>query len=181
MNPIVENAINALYGVPDRRAIEAACQVELPIVGELLSRLKQENFVEIGAYPRQRGASVAITVTLQDWFDGAFVAQFRTRIRVSRLAAVFHVEHAFSVQNRHPQPVAPSLDGFGDGGYILPQLDLHRIVKSRLEDAGYTELSLWDMDSPVAMLLGTPAQTTNTIPTVRLALFEDLLDVLSDE
>ncbi|GAB4558625.1 MAG: hypothetical protein Tsb0020_03800 [Haliangiales bacterium] len=180
MNPVARSTINALYTEPDRRAIMAACRVTPSVVNELLTWLKSKDYSKVTAYPEQVRVSVTFDVTVQHWIDGNFFSDFRSQIRVSRLAPVFNIEHSFSVQNQYPKSLAPWLRGFGSA-YIPPQHELHEQVKATLEGAGYTELDLWDMDYPVEMFLGTPLHTENFLPTVRQALFEDLLDVLEDE
>jgi hypothetical protein len=113
---------------------------------------------------------------------GVFEAEFQSQVYISKLARLFHVSHAFSVKNCHEQRVAPTLDGYGNTGYVMRQFDMHETLRQRLTERDYAELDLADMDEIVPGL-SFPGGVTifGRQVSVRYALFHDLRGLCSQD
>lgn len=178
MIPAVEAAIDALLPEPDRAAWLDACRRTPPAVARLVERLAAHDLAGVRVHAARIGPSATIAIDVQRWVDGAFVADYTTTVRISRLAPLFTVEHGFAVQNRHPRASEPTLAG-GDGfGFIAAQQAVHADISAVLEADGLTELCAWDLDEPIGALIGSRWHSATRLPTVRLALFDDLFDLL---
>lgn len=178
MNPVIQSALATWLPEPDREAWLAACKRPVPGVDTIMEQAKALDVVHAQAYADRIAPSAQLVIDVQRWLDGAFIAEYTTKVSISRLAPVYTVEHGFSVQNRHPQALDPSLAGEDGYGFIAAQRALHEQTSEVLDALGMTELDAWTLDSPVVELLGSRWHTERCLPTVRMVLFEDFFDLL---
>jgi hypothetical protein len=106
---------------------------------------------------------------------GNFKVRYRTKLMISKLAPVFHLQHEFDIDNLDDDTTSPTLDGFGGQPYTKDQIRLHELTKYKLEESGYIELLLREMDE---VILGLTFKDGITIfgpqVTVEHAIFRDL-------
>lgn len=178
LSPEVMALVERLLPAPERSSYVALCQSTPAVIDEVVALLGAGDFVDVKARTAVGTPSVVISVTVQRWIDGAFVADYRSEVRISRVAPCYAVMHAFTVQNRHPKAIDPSLSGSDGSGWIKAQRALHGGVAGVLDSAGYLELSAWDLEQPVAPLLGSRWHTETYLPTVRGIIFDDLFELL---
>ncbi|PRP91119.1 hypothetical protein ENSA5_58560 [Enhygromyxa salina] len=178
MDMAVKSALDVLLPEPDRAAYLEACRRRLPVVEQLVERLASYDLVSVRVFAEGIAPSARVTVDVQRWIDGGFIADYGTTVRISRLGPLFTVQHRFAVQNRHPHATEPSLSGSDGFGFIAEQQAVHEEISAVLEGGGLTELTAWDLDESIDELRGTRWHTVTCRPTVRLALFEDLFELL---
>lgn len=177
LSPEVMALVDRLLPEPERSSYVALCQSTPAVVDEVVALVEAGDFVDLKRRTATGTPSVVISVTVQRWIDGAFVADYRSEVRISRVVSCYAVVHAFTVQNRHPEAIDPHLSGSDGCGWIEAQRALHEGVARVLDEAGYLELSAWDLEQPVTSLLGSRWHTETYLPTVRGIVFDDLFEL----
>jgi hypothetical protein len=112
---------------------------------------------------------------------GEFQAVFTTRLKISKIAPLFHVYHEFGVKNKAIHKFSPTIDGYGEKPYVKRQLNLDDQISHLLTQAAYTRLNLAEMNE-VVFGLSFPEGVTifGSQVTVEYALFHDLLGICPD-
>lgn len=151
MKPIVADTIRFYYEEPNDALYLERCRAHLDIL-DLVTRTAASLGVEVEVESDPVAPAYKIWVSFGTFVQGFFVAEFDTEIVVSKLAKVFHLRHGFTVENCHDERVTPSLDGYGNTGYIKKQLRLHVALTRQLADSGYIELELADMEEIIAAM-----------------------------
>lgn len=84
------------------------------------------------------------------------------------------MRHGFSVENRHDERVAPTLDGISNTGYIMRQFNVHGALSQELT-RGYKDLDFPDMREIIPTLSFSEDVTIfGRQVSVEYALFHDL-------
>jgi hypothetical protein len=174
MKDIVVDAIRFYFEENHDSAFLERCQAPLDVadlINSTVAELGAEIRVQSSVYGPHYSLQVGFGTCRRDLFEAEFV----TEILVSKLAKLFNVLHAFSVENRHEQRVEPTLDGIGNTGFIMKQFELHEALSQRLTDRGYTELDRADMDEVIPTLaMPEDVKIFGRQVTVSFALFHDL-------
>lgn len=178
MKPEVRQAIDRLLPEPDRDDDLRACSRTPDGIPAIVARAKAADVVSVRAYTERRAPGVRVPIEVQRWLDGGFSAEYTMGVAISRLAPVYAIEHGFSVRNRHPEAIEPTLHGARDFGFIKAQEALRDAIEEILGGHGMTLLDTWDLDAPVPALLGSRWHTETCLPTVRRVLFEDVFELL---
>ena len=174
MQDAVKDAIRFYYEQSNDDVYLGRCRQSLDVTA-VISTILDEFDAEVDFESNPFWPSYQAQLSFGEYAQDMFVAEFRTTLLVSKLARLFHVFHAFSVKNNHELRVAPSLRGFAGTGYIIPQFNMHEVLRERLTALGYIELDLADMEEIIPTLSFPEGVTIfGRQVSVQVALFDDL-------
>lgn len=176
MIQVVQDTLRRFYQQHDHETYLRRCRQALDVaelVVDIVQGYSTESIdvLDYGIWPAWE-----VRTRFPTYRRGAFAARFDTTIKISKIAKLFHVLHGFDVENRHVTRVAPTLDGYGDIGYISCQFQLHEKVRDALVERGYAELDLADMEEIIPELSFPESVTIfGRQVSVEYALFHDVV------
>lgn len=124
--------------------------------------------------------------SIEIWFDfetyscGDFVSEFKTLLKISKIANAFVFQHEFDIENKSPQKIEPYLNGYGQEPYIKSQYELENDLSNFLIAKGFVKCALHELDEVVGGMI-LPNQTIfGTQLTLENALFRDAYGIIDN-
>lgn len=171
MRGVVRQAIGSVYGAPEPMEYLRVCGEPFALEAAL-----QQVFDEFDVVPKNLKPTIWPAVEWHVAWPAPPGSSFGSRVLVSKLAALFYVQHDFRASNPHPEPMTSFLAGYSGEAYIRAQFRYEQRAAEVLRADRHTQLSEAELNEVVCDL-SLPAGVTLFGPqvTVERALFHDLL------
>lgn len=181
MNNVTKQAIERIYAHADHSFYLEGCQKDLELFDNIESSLKVKNLDVSELTPQFIWPSKEWLIDFSEFAENDFRASFTSRLKISKLAPIFYIQHEFSVINKVPAKIEPSLDGYSGMPYIMLQYEFQEDISKTLEKNDYLRLKYSEIYEVIPEL-SFPQGVTIFGPqvTVEYALFHDLLDLCPD-
>ena len=178
MNEMVEKVIEKYYR--NRQTVDylAKCKESI-IIPTALEVFAEENRVEIiDTNGEEIWPSSKLIFEYEKYTKGEFEVVYSSTLLISKLAPVIYLQHEFEVENKDPNGISPTLDGFDAQPYTKKQQELDELIKNLFSENGYIALSYGELNEVIPSLSFNPQVTFfGAQVTVEHALFFDLLDL----
>jgi hypothetical protein len=182
MNNIAKKAIEHYYIDAKHSYYLEKCHQNLDFAGGIESSLKDIDSNISEQSPQLIWPSKDWLIDYDEFTENSFNASFLTRLKISKLAPLFYVQHEFSVLNRvHPR-IEPTLDGYSGMPYTMDQYNFQEKISKFLKEKDYIQLTYSEMYEVIPEL-SFPKNVTifGSQVTVEYALFHDLLDLCPED
>ena len=145
MNERVKSCIDRVYLNKDYRYFKEKSKQPLLYLDELIS-LVDSKCEKISTLSLKNSPSVELMFDFKKYTNDQFNVEYRTILKISKIANIFFLQHEFSVDNLDPDKMMPNLDGFGGESYTISQNKLDREITYFLEKNGLQKLQFFEMD-----------------------------------
>lgn len=181
MKAVVQQIIDQYYLQKNVSDYLDKCRNKNCVPVEIKNYAKQHDITICDINEEEIWPSVTVDFTYPSYIRGELEVQYSSTLKISKLAPVFYVEHAFQVENKDPNRINPTLEGFDSQPYTKQQLKLESQVKNVFQERGFQQLSYSEMNEVISDLQ-FPEDVTLFGPqvTVEYALFFDLLELCPD-
>ena len=174
MNNLVKNAINRIYFLKDKEYFVNKCLRILQLPEEFSSLLRSDD-IEVIRGKEVNTASEKFYIEYKSFVKGDFKLKYNTVIQISKIVPIYYMQHGFEVDNIDDNRIGSSLDGYDIQPYSKRQFDLHEDIIRILGNAGFTKLTLSEMNEVVEGLKFPQGVTIfGGQITVEQALFNDV-------
>lgn len=179
MNERVKSCIDRVYLNKDYRYFKEKSKQPLLYLDELIS-LVDSKCEKISTLSLKNSPSVELMFDFKKYTNDQFNVEYRTILKISKIANIFFLQHEFSVDNLDPDKMMPNLDGFGGESYTISQNKLDREITYFLEKNGLQKLQFFEMDEVINGLKMPEKSIFGNQMKVEDALFRDLYDICEE-
>lgn len=173
MNRIVKECIEKVYEKKDYQYFKNRCK-EIPPYLNRLEEITYNMCRESHVSQLENEPAIEVWFQFDSFIDQKFVVEYKTLLKISKIADVFVFQHEFCVENCDPNRMSPVLDGFGPEPYTISQGILERTVTHYLESENLHKLLLPEMDEVIENLEIPTKSIFGNQMTIENALFRDL-------
>lgn len=125
--------------------------------------------------------AVELLLYFEDCIKNEFHVEYRSLLKISKVADLFVFQHEFSVENKDEDGLPPVLDGFGAEAYIRSQYKVAEKISDFLYCYHLQKLEWAEMDEVIFGLKIPETSLFGTQMTVENALFRDLYGICEEE
>jgi hypothetical protein len=182
MNNTAKKAIEHYYINANYSYYLEKCNQNLDFIDGIESSLKDIDSNISEQSPQSIWPSKDWLIDYGEFSENSFNASFLTRLKISKLAPLFYVQHEFSVLNRVNSRIEPTLDGYSGMPYTMDQYNFQEKISKILEEKNYIKLTYSEMCEVITELSFSENVTIfGPQVTVEYALFHDLLDLCPED
>lgn len=176
MNKLTKKCIDRVYVKKDYNYFRDKCNKTPSYLGEL-EELVYSMCIKFDIYCMEDEPAIEIWFDYEKYSEDRFIVEYRTLLKISKVADLFVFQHEFCVANRDPNRMTPVLDGFAEEPYNFSQNKLENMLTDFLECKNLVKLRLSEMDE-VIMNFDIPMKSIfGEQMTVENALFRDLYGI----
>ncbi|MBD5464604.1 MAG: hypothetical protein HDR22_02090 [Lachnospiraceae bacterium] len=176
MNKLAQLYIKRVYEGKDYVYFKNKCK-QVPLYLEELIELASSMCIKIDTYCTEDDPAVQIWFYFEGYTEDRFNAEYRTLLKISKVANLFVFQHEFGVENRDPNKMVPILDGFSEEAYVFSQNKLEATLTDFLENKNLVKLQLRELEE-VVMNFEIPEEGIfGSQMTLENALFRDLYGI----
>lgn len=176
MNEKLQYYINKIYRNKEWNYFREKC-AESPIylrkVMDRISTLDKKAIL----YNRKDEPAIEIYVDFQEYSEGNFHVEYKSVLKISKVANIFNFQHEYSIVNIDPNRMSPVLEGFSDEAYIFEQNRFDEAITKLLLAEGLEKLSLADMEEVIGDIQMPQETIFGSQMTIENCLFRDLFEI----
>ena len=144
---------------------------------ERLSELIKSMCDDVIVYDAEDDPAIEIWIKYKKYRKNDFIVDYKTVLKISKVADLFVFQHEFSIDNKDPNRIAPVLDGFGGEAYTFSQYELEDIITNFLIDKKLKKLEMSELDEVIPNLEMPEETIFGKNMTLENALFRDLYEI----
>lgn len=179
LNERVKDCINRVYLNKDYRYFKEKSKQSLVYLDELIN-LVDSKCEKINILSLRNSPSVELMFDFKKYANDQFNVEYRTILKISKIANIFFLQHEFSVDNLDPDKMMPNLNGFGGESYTISQSKLDKEITYFLEKKGVQKLQIFEIDEVIYGLKMPEESIFGNQMKVEDALFRDLYDICEE-
>lgn len=177
MNKTIYSYIDRIYKKKDYEIFREKSQRVPLYLEKLIHKIKgmSENVITSEV---KNDPAIELWIYFKDYKEEKLSIEYRTILKISKIADVFVFQHEFCVENRDPNRMDPVLDGFRGEPYIFEQDKMEKEITQFLMQQGLEKLKLSELYEVVENIRMPENSIFGRQMTVENALFRDLYDIL---
>lgn len=179
MNKWVHFCIQRIYLKKDYTFFAEKCKT-IPEYYIDLTELAKSVCKEIKVCNVENDPCIELWLCFEKFESGEFQVEYRTLLRISKVADLFVFQHEFCVENKDINRTTSILDGFGEEAYTNLQTKAEDVLTEFLRKNNLQKLKLSEMDEVVERVDTLPESIFGSQMTVENALFRDLCRICED-
>lgn len=179
MNESVKQCIKRIYENKDYPYFKEKSE-KTPIYLQRILEEAESICKEIEICALKNDPVIEIWFYFESYHYNDFCVDYKTLLKISKVADLFVFQHEFCVENKDPVRMTPILDGFGSEAYIILQNHLEETITHLLEKENLQKLQLFEMDEVITEIKIPQESIFGNQITVENALFRDLFGICED-
>jgi lysozyme family protein len=176
VNKIIKECIQKVYGEHDYDFFRDRCKNRNNYLDKTIEEVKGI-YKEIRIYDMIDDPSIEVWFGYNDFSKADLQVEYKTLLRISKVANIFVVQHEFSVKNIDPERMSATLDGFGGEPYTFMQSNLENLITKSLTNQDIRKISLSELDEVIPYIEMPTKSLFGEQMTVDNALFRDLCGI----
>lgn len=176
MNELAKMCIERVYVKKDYQFFREMSK-QIPTYLKGIEELTCSIYKEVRVYSLENEPAIEIWFEFEKYIDNQFDVEYKTLLKISKVANLFVFQHEFSVENKDPNRMAPVLDGFGEEPYTIFQSKLEKKIVNFLEKQNLQKLQLSEMDEVIEGITVPEQSIFGSQMTLENALFRDLYEI----
>lgn len=142
-----------------------------------LTNLAKSLCTKITSYNANDDPAIELTLCFDEFIKGEFHVEYKTLLKISKIADLFVFQHEFCVENKDTNKTTPVLDGFGEEAYTNFQQTAENVLTNFLLKQELKKLKLIEMDEVIEGISIPPNTIFGSQMTLENALFKDLYGI----
>lgn len=176
MNKLALDCIERVYIKKDYNYFKERSK-QLPFYLSTLVDLINKMCKSVITYNTEDDPAVEIWIEFESFVENTLWIQYKTIIKISKIADIFVFQHEFSVNDIDPNRMTPTLDGFSEEPYVFSQYELEKAVSDFLHNKNLQKLQLAEMDEVIFNIEIPENNIFGNQMTLENALFRDLFEI----
>lgn len=176
MNELAKACIERIYVKKDYQYFKERSK-QIPAYLKEIEELTYSMCKEVNTYSLKNEPSIEMWFEFEKYIDNQFNVEYKTLLKISKVANLFVFQHEFGVENKDPNRMTPVLDGFGEEPYTVFQSKLEKKIADFLEKKKLQKLQLSEMGEVIEGIKIPEPSIFGSQMTLENALFRDLHEI----
>jgi len=176
VNCLAEDWIERIYRKNDYNIFKDNCR-EVPVYLDRLIEVSNSICKETLLYNMIDDPSIELRFYFEKFTEESLEIEYISLLKISKVSDLFVFQHEFSVENKDPERIAPSLDGYSGEAYNFAQYKVENVITDFLINHNMQKLQLSEMDEVITDIDIKEETIFGPQMTLENALFRDLYGI----